>query len=104
MTREKKQFIYTLKPIPRLQHEENWTEKENEIVGRHFSKLQQLLQEGKLILAGRTLPLDETTFGIVILEVDSEEEARDLMEQDPAVQEGMMTARLYPYRVALSRA
>lgn len=41
--------------------------------------------------------------GIVILEVDSEEEARELMENDPAVKEGVMEATLFPYRVALIR-
>jgi uncharacterized protein YciI len=48
--------------------------------------------------------MDPTGFGIVILEVDSEEEARQLMEQDPTVKEGMMTAQLFPYRVAVSRS
>ena len=44
----------------------------------HFHRLQKLLSEGKLILAGRTLNEDATAFGIVILEVDSEDEARNL--------------------------
>ena len=42
-------------------------------------------------------------FGIVILEVNSEEEAIALMEDDPAVKEGIMTATIFPYRVALLR-
>ena len=51
--------------------------------------------------AGRTLIMDSSGFGIVILEVDSEEEATSLMESDPAIKEGIMTATLFPYRVAL---
>jgi len=47
--------------------------------------------------------MDSSGFGIVILEVDSEEEAYDLMNNDPAVKEGIMEATLYPYRVALLR-
>lgn len=100
---EKKQFIYTLRLVPRLTNPDNWTEMENEIVGRHFRMLQGLLEEGKLVLAGRTQTMDEKTFGIVILEVESEEEARSVMENDPGVKEGVMTAELFPYRVALSR-
>ena len=50
---------------------------------------------------GRTLMMDSSGFGIVILEVDSEEEAINLMESDPAIKEGIMTATLFPYRVAL---
>lgn len=98
---EKLQFLYQLKLIPSLLEESNWTEKENAIVQGHFEVLKTLQQEGKLILAGRTLNMDPTGFGIVILEVDSEEEARGLMETDPAVKEGIMEATLFPYRVAL---
>lgn len=103
MSGDKRQFIYILKLIPPLLEEANWADGENEIVGRHFANLQRLLEEGKLILAGKTAGLDEKTFGIVILEVASEEEAVTLMRNDPAVAEGIMTAELFPYRVALMR-
>lgn len=101
MVKEKMQFIYKLKLIPKLLDENNWTDYENEIVGRHFEILQNLLKEGRLILAGRTLNMDPSGFGLVILEVESEEEARNIMENDPAVKEKIMSAELYPYRVAL---
>lgn len=101
MENEKKQFIYVLKLIPSLLDENNWTEREEKIVNKHFVELQELLREGKLVLAGRTLNMDDKTFGIVILEVDSEEEARTIMKNDPAVAEEIMTAELFPYRVAL---
>lgn len=101
MEKKKEQFVYFLKLIPELLDEANWTEKEEEIVERHFVKLEGLLREGKLILAGRTLTMDPEGCGIVILEVDSEDEARELMENDPAVKEKIMTAKLFPYRVAL---
>lgn len=103
MANNKKQFIYVLRLIPSLLNEENWTEREENIVDRHFAKLQELLEEGKLVLAGRTLSLDEKTFGIVILEAESEEEALIIMENDPAVAEGIMKAELFPYRIALIR-
>ncbi|HSO57314.1 MAG TPA: YciI family protein [Paenisporosarcina sp.] len=98
---EKLQFLYQLKLIPALLDENNWTDKENNIVQHHFDVLQRLEQEGKLILAGRTLNIDSSGFGIVILEVDSEEEAINLMESDPAIKKGIMTATLFPYRVSL---
>ncbi|MFS0862936.1 YciI family protein [Fredinandcohnia sp. 179-A 10B2 NHS] len=95
------QYIYTLKLIPRLLDERNWTEKENEIVQAHFNQLKRLMEEDKVVLAGRTLNDDESTFGIVILQTNSEAEAREIMEYDPAVKKGIMNAELYPYRVAL---
>lgn len=104
MANEKKQFIYVLKLIPALYQPENWTEKEGDIVSRHFAKLQDLLRYGKLILAGKTSGRDdEETFGIVILEVESEEEALAIMNDDPAVAAGVMTAELFPYHIALIR-
>lgn len=98
---EKLQFLYQLKLIPSLLQEENWTEKENAIVQHHFEVLQNLQKEGTLLLAGRTLNMDSKGFGLVILEVNSEEEAIELMVNDPAVKEGIMEATLFPYRVAL---
>jgi uncharacterized protein YciI len=97
------QFIYVLRPIPPLLKEENWTDREEAITGRHFNYLKKMLAEGKLILAGKTDGLDEKTFGIVVFEVDSPEEALEFMKNDPGVAEGIMTAELFPYSVALLR-
>ena len=95
------QFVYFLKLVPRLLDENAWTDKDYRIVERHFVRLKKLTKEGTVILAGRTLDADPK--GIVILEAGSEEEARSLMEADPTVAEGIMTAELFPYSVALLR-
>ncbi|WP_391120985.1 YciI family protein [Psychrobacillus sp. L3] len=96
---DKLQFLYQLKLTPSHLDQSNWTDKENSIVENHFEVLQNLQEEGKLLLAGRTLNMDP--MGIVILEVDTEEEAIELMNNDPAVKEGIMEGQLFPYRVAL---
>jgi len=103
MNNDKKQFIYILKLIPYLLDMKNWTVKEKAIVERHFANLQDLLKEGKLILAGKTDGLDEKTFGIVIFTANSEEEAKLIMKNDPAVAEGIMKAELFPYSIALMK-
>ena len=101
---ERKQFAYVLRLTLRLRDEKNWTEADNAAVGRHFRRLQQLHREGKVVLAGKTLDdADEGQFGVVVLEVNSADEARKIMEGDDAVREGVMTARLFPFRVALIR-
>jgi uncharacterized protein YciI len=69
-----------------------------EIMNQHFGYLQNLIQEGKLLLAGPSL---DRQFGVAILTVDSEELAREIMENDPAVKFGVMTAELHPFRVAM---
>ncbi|MCA1618569.1 MAG: YciI family protein [Acidobacteria bacterium] len=100
----KKQFVYVLKLSPRLLDEKNWTERDKQIVGRHFRRLQQMQKDGRLILAGKTLDdADPSQFGVVVFEAETEEEARGVMEADDAVKEKIMTARLFPFRVALAR-
>jgi uncharacterized protein len=100
----KKQFVYVLKLTPRLLDEKNWTGRDKQIVGRHFRRLQQMQKDGRLILAGKTLDdSDPSQFGVVVFEADTEEEARGVMEADDAVKEKIMTARLFPFRVALAR-
>jgi uncharacterized protein YciI len=98
-----KQYIYVLKLIPHLLKESNWTDADNAVVGRHFAHLQSLLAEGILILAGKTEGLDEKTFGIVIFEAEDLESAQKQMTLDPAIQEEIMNATLFPYSVALMR-
>ncbi|MFZ5352567.1 MAG: YciI family protein [Bacillota bacterium] len=101
MENSKKQYIYIIKPIPRLLDENNWTDEDRAAIGRHVEALEKYKSEGRLILAGRTQTLNEKTFGIVIVEAGSEDEAYSMMINDPAVKEGLMTAELYPYKVAI---
>ena len=100
--KEQKQFVYVLKLTPRLLDEKNWTERDQQIVGRHFRRLQQMHKEGRVLLAGRTLnESDPSQFGIVVFEAATEDEARLVMEGDDAVKEKIMTAQLFPFSVAL---
>ena len=77
------------------------TEHEADVVGRHFTYLEQLVSSGVVMMAGRTLNSDESAFGIVVFRAPSETEARELMQNDPAVIEGVMRAELFPYSIAL---
>jgi uncharacterized protein YciI len=98
------QFLYRIQPTRPAMLTEGPTPDEQAIVGEHFAYLQELTHQGTVILAGRTLHTDSSSFGIVILEVDSEETARGIMQNDPAVAGGVMRAELFPYRVALMRS
>ncbi len=77
------------------------TAEEASILEEHFNYLKDLTDKGVVILAGRTLNTDETSFGIVIFRAESEQAAREIMNNDPAVKKGVMRATLFPYRVAL---
>ena len=52
---------------------------------------------------GRTLTTDTSTFGLVIFEAETEEEANKLMNADPAVAAGVMKAQLFPFKAVLQR-
>lgn len=97
----KKQFVIVLRLQPKYQEDKNWTEADNQALGKHFAKLQQLQKDGKLILAGRTTVKE--SMGVVILEVETETEARKIMDDDDAVKAGIMSAELLPFQTALMK-
>jgi uncharacterized protein len=98
-----KQFIYVLHLVPRLYDDKSWTKEDNAALDRHFSRFQQAIKSGQLILAGRTKETGDKTFGIAIFQAADEGAARKFMEEDPAVAGGLMTAELHPFAVALER-
>jgi uncharacterized protein YciI len=101
--KSKPQFIYVLKPIRLGMLTEGPTPDEVDTVSRHFAYFQDLTEKGIMILMGRTQNNDESTFGIAVFETEDESAARQIMENDPAVLGGVMTATLYPYKIALMR-
>ncbi len=55
-------------------------------------------------LAGRTQNTDDRAFGIVVFRAEDGPGARRIMDEDPAVLRGVMSAELFPYRVAFRGA
>jgi uncharacterized protein YciI len=94
-------FLYRIQPTRLGMLTEGPTDREARIVGEHFSYLERLVAKGTVLMAGRTLNADESTFGIVVFLAESEAQARELVRNDPAVENGLMRAELFPYRVAL---
>lgn len=92
------QFLIIKKP--RENFINTMTDGESEVMSAHFLYLKQMLKEGKLILAG---PVTTGDFGVSIVETETEDEAREIVNNDPAVQAGIMQPRIYPYRVSLLR-
>ncbi len=95
------QFLYKIQPTRPAMLTDGPTEAETAVVSQHFNYLQELTEQGVVLLAGRTLNTDASSFGIVIFVADSEEAAQTIVHNDPAVNQGVMRAELYPYRVAL---
>ncbi|MBE0691160.1 MAG: hypothetical protein IH587_13655 [Anaerolineae bacterium] len=97
------QYLYLLRPARLEMLTDGGTPDEVRIVGEHFNHLQAQIEAGVAILLGRTQNDDASTFGIVIFNADDEDSARVIMDSDPAVKYGVMTAELFPYRIALIR-
>lgn len=92
-----REFAYLLKPCrPTLPLDK--TPAEEKILAEHFAYLQKLLEDGRLVLAGRC---EDATFGIAVFRAEDQTAAAAAMHADPAVRAGLMTATLHPFRVAL---
>ena len=71
-----------------------------QIIYEHVKHQQGLHKAGKLVMGG---PFTDGTGGMAVLEVDSEEEARETVENDPAVISKHYTITMHPYRIALKQ-
>ncbi len=94
-------YIYRIQPVRPAMLSEGPTAEETRITGEHFDYLQQLMHEGVLILAGRTLTSDYSAFGIAIFKARDDEHMRAITENDPGVAQKLFRAEWYPYRIAL---
>jgi uncharacterized protein YciI len=94
------EWIYFIHP-PRESFAATMSDAERAVWATHFERLQRLLAEGTLIMAGPTLGTINT--GIAVIETADEAEARRLMEEDPAIASGIATGELRPFRVSLLR-
>jgi uncharacterized protein len=63
----------------------------------HMENISRLSEEGKLIVAGPIGRNERNYRGIFIFDVDSIEDARDLVQTDPAVAAGLLEADLYSW-------
>jgi uncharacterized protein len=95
------EFLYRIQPTRLAMLTEGPTPEEAEAVSAHFQYLKDLTAKGVVVLAGRTQNNDADTFGIVIFRAANEEKAWEIVNNDPAVQKGVMQARLFPFRIAL---
>lgn len=94
------EFAYLVRPAFDRQFLENASDEQRVVVGEHSDWLEAPYAEGRVRFAGRCY---DGPFGLVVLDADSEEEARSLMEADPSVRNGVQSAELYPFNVFLAR-
>jgi uncharacterized protein YciI len=81
----------------------NPKENEDKIMQDHFYYLKSLMKQNKLFFAGPTL-IPEDPFGVIILEAETTEEAKNLLENDPSIKAGIQKIDdLRPIRLSITR-
>ena len=99
------QWLGILTLTEKYKDEKNWSKTDEAIVGEHFQRLVKLKNEGVIILAGRTQleTNDPGMMGLVIFYAKDEKEAMLFMQDDPAVKNKIMLAKVVPYSVAVNK-
>jgi uncharacterized protein YndB with AHSA1/START domain/uncharacterized protein YciI len=100
---EQKGYAYFIRPS-REGFFDGPTDEEKEVIGRHAAYIRDLLGQGRLVVAGPcfdpvqypdgadSIPFKMETPGIVVFEASGDDEAREIMESDPAVAAGVFKA------------
>ena len=97
LTMPKQHYFFKLIP-PRPTFPYDMTEKEKQLMDEHGTYFQNEFDAGKLLLYGPVMAPDGA-FGVGILEVEDEAEARQFAEKDPSVCAGLNRWELYSMRV-----
>ncbi len=91
------EFIYVIRP-KRSNFLETITAEEQEVIAQHFHYLQDLTEQGVMVLVGRC---EDASFGIAVFRAESIEHAKKITAEDPAIKKGIMDVELKPFRIAL---
>jgi uncharacterized protein YciI len=99
------QWLGILTLADKYKDAKNWSKQDEAIVGEHFQRLVKMKNEGVVLLAGRTqLELNDAgMMGLVIFYAKDEKEAMQFMQDDPAVKNKIMLAKVVPYAVAVNK-
>ena len=94
-------YMYRIQPVRPEMLSAGPTDEEAQVTAEHFNYLKTLMEAGILILAGRTLNSDYSSFGIAIFSARDDDHMRQITAGDPGVAKKLFRAEWYPYRIAL---
>jgi uncharacterized protein YciI len=90
---EKMHFMMKYPP-KRPTFAQDMTEAEREIMGRHMAYWTDLMNRGHVLVFGPVMA-PGGFYGLGIVEADSEEQIRGFIQEDPAIQAGLMNMEFY---------
>ena len=97
----KQHYFFKLIP-PRPTFPFDITDDERRLMEEHSRYFDQHFAAGRLLLYGPVMAASGA-FGLAVLEVDSEDEARQFGEADPSVKGGLNRFEISPMRVSAAR-
>jgi uncharacterized protein YciI len=98
----KQHYFFKLIP-PRPTFPQDITEEERRLMDEHSRYFHEHFAAGRLLLFGPVMA-PSGAFGLAVLEVENEAEARQFGEGDPSVRAGLNRFEFYPMRVSAARA
>lgn len=87
---------YVMAFLKRGPNRDQTKEESDKLQRAHLDNIGRLAEEGKLVLAGPFISKGDLR-GIYIFDVKTEEEARALVETDPAIKAGSLVMELIPW-------
>jgi uncharacterized protein YciI len=78
------------------------SDSERALMLEHVSYMQQLFAQGRVVIYGPVLAKDDS-FGMGVLEVADEADARQIMDADPTIVAGLNRYQIAPMRVGAAR-
>jgi len=93
-------FFKLIPPRPTFPHD--ITDEESRLMEAHARYFDEHFAAGRLLLYGPVMATSGA-FGLAVLEVESEAEARRFGEGDPSVRAGLNRFEIYPMRVSAAR-
>lgn len=97
-----KRYYYLKLIPPRPTFPADITEQEKALMNEHSAYCERQFEAGKLLAYGPVMA-PGGAFGVAILEVADETEARQFGENDPSVRAGLNRFEFYPMNVARAR-
>jgi hypothetical protein len=98
-----KQHYYLELIPPRPTFAQDMTDDERQLMQEHARYMREQFDAGKVIIYGPVMA-SKGAFGMAVLEVVDETEARQIFESDPSVKAGLNRFELYAMRVGAARA
>jgi uncharacterized protein len=98
----KQHYFFKLIP-PRPTFPQDITEDESRLMEEHSRYFEKHFAAGRLLLYGPVMA-SSGTFGLAVLEVDNEAEARRFGEGDPSIRAGLNKFEISPMRVSGARS